>query len=104
MFRLKWLNPLNSPYGDELVLQNKLSDALRTFLIGEPKFDSADDGMEVFIIRETKQRTDEWYQAAITVARALRKQEAQHILEVERKFIREVEALEHIRRSDIQNF
>ena len=93
MSRPKWLNPLNSPYGDELVLQNKLSDAPRTFLIGEPKFDSADDGMEVFIIRETKQRSALYYNFVLAGARLSRTIEAEHILEVERKFIQEVEAL-----------
>ena len=96
----KWLNPLNSPYGDELVLQNRLSNVSGTFLLGEPRFDSADDGMEVFIIRETKQRTQAWYNVEIGVDVAIREREAEHILEVERKFIQEVEALEFIRRSN----
>jgi hypothetical protein len=104
MSRPKWLNPLNSPYGDELVLQNRLSDVFGTFLLGEPRFDSADDGMEVFIIRETKKRSDRYYKIECDLARVLNYRETEHILEVERKFIQEVEALEHIRRSDIQNF
>ena len=104
MSKPKWLNPLNSPYGDELVLQNKLSDAPSTFLIGEPKFDSADDGIEVFVIRETKCRSDWYYKIECDLARILQYRETEHILEVERKFIQEVEAREHIRRSDIQTF
>ena len=66
--------------------------------------DPADDGMEVLIIRETKCRSDWYYKIECDLARILQYRETEHILEVERKFIREVEALEHIRRSDIQDF
>jgi hypothetical protein len=82
-------------------MSNDLND---TFVIGEPKLDPADDGMEVFIIRETKQRSRDYYTIEVAIATWLRAREDEHILEVERKFIQEVEALEHIRRSDIQNF
>lgn len=66
--------------------------------------DPADNGIEIFIIRETKCRSDRYYRIEVGLARFLRYRETEHILEVERKFIREVEALEHIRRSDIQDF
>ena len=101
MSKFPWLNPLNSPYGAELTLQNNLSAAALSSI---PERDAADDGMEVFIIRETKCHSDWYYRIEVDLARVLHYRETEHILEVERKFIQEVEALEHIRRSDIQNF
>jgi hypothetical protein len=71
-------------------MSNDLND---TFLIGEPKFDPADDGMEVFIIRETKCRSDWYYRIEVDLTRILHYREIEHIAEVERKFIQEVEAL-----------
>lgn len=89
---------LDSPNGSEQKLAVEFYG--RTI---QPR-DPADDGMEVFIIRETKCRSDWYYKIELNLARHLRYREDEHILEVERKFIQEVEAREHIRRSDIQTF
>lgn len=66
--------------------------------------DPTEDGVEVFVIRETKQRSKRWYDIELAIAYWTRAREIEHILEVERKFIMEVEALEHIRRTDVQTF
>ena len=55
--------------------------------------DPAADGMEVFIIRQTKMRSEGWYHAEVLLAAAKRAQEEERILEAERKFVRDVEAI-----------
>lgn len=55
--------------------------------------DPADDGMEVFIIREVSLRSEGWYQLQILQAKLRRDMEDEDILEAERKFVRDVEAI-----------
>jgi hypothetical protein len=85
-------SPLDAPYG----LEQKL--AIDFYSRVQWPIDTAADGMEVTIIRTAKCRSDWYYQIEVNLARYLHYREVEHILEVERKFIQEVEAHESIRR------
>jgi hypothetical protein len=94
----RYRNPLEAPYGQEGALHEKL--AVEHFSDSFQDKDSADDGAEIFIIRQCKSRSEQYYAIEVALARLLRAREEDHIIEVEQKFRQEVDALESLRRTN----